>query len=185
LNMSDLAFPNDSELVEIFDLVGDLREAAARLATSVGPDSRNALAPLLRAMNSYYTNKIEGQHTFPADLEAAIEKNFSKEKDTFRRQQLAIAHMRLEKELEPVAVQSAWSPQFGQEWICRIHRELYAQLPDASLAILDAGGAGSRQAATRCAQGNRGHGRLAPRATSRPAAGPSAPFSVSLWRGRL
>src|ERR1700744_3878926 len=91
-NMIEPAFPNDSELVDIFDRVGDLREAAARLTTSVGADSRNALTPLLRAMNSYYTNKIEGQHTYPADLEAAIEKNFSKEQDTFRRQQLAIAH---------------------------------------------------------------------------------------------
>jgi Fic family protein len=139
-NLIEPAFPTDGELVEIFDLIGDLREAAARLATSVGPNSRKALSPLLRAMNSYYTNKIEGQHTYPADLEAAIEKNFSKEQDTFRRQQLAIAHMRLEKELEPVAVQSAWSPQFGQEWICRIHRELYVQLPEASRAILDAAG---------------------------------------------
>lgn len=139
-NMIEPAFPNDSELIEVFDLVADLREAAARLATSVGRDSRGAISPLLRAMNSYYTNKIEGQHTYPADLEAAIEKNFSKEQEVFRRQQLAIAHMRLEKELEPVAVQSTWSNQFDQEWICRIHRELYVQLPEESRVILDATG---------------------------------------------
>ncbi len=28
-----------------------------------------SLAPLLRAMNSYYTNKIEGQHTLPVEIE--------------------------------------------------------------------------------------------------------------------
>ncbi|WGS53413.1 Fic family protein [Paraburkholderia sp. D15] len=137
-NMIEPAFPNDGEMIDVLDKVADLRAAAAQLSASAGPASRDVLAPLLRAMNSYYTNKIEGQHTYPADLEAAIERNFSKEDETYRRQQLAIAHMRLEKELEPVALQSSWAQQFSPEWICRIHRELYMQLPEASLIIKDA-----------------------------------------------
>ena len=36
-----------------------------------------SLAPLLRAMNSYYTNKIEGQHTLPVEIEQALRKEFS------------------------------------------------------------------------------------------------------------
>ena len=38
-----------------------------------GASSRAALALLLRAMNSYYSNKTEGQHTYPADLELALQ----------------------------------------------------------------------------------------------------------------
>lgn len=137
-NMIEPAFPNDGEMIDILDKVADLRAAAAQLPASASQASRDALAPLLRAMNSYYTNKIEGQQTYPADLEAAIERNFSEEDETYRRQQLAIAHMRLEKDLEPVALQSSWAQQFSPDWICRIHRDLYAQLPEASLVIKDA-----------------------------------------------
>jgi len=139
-NMIEPAFPNDGEMVEVLDKVADLRAAAAQLSASAGPASRAVLTPLLRAMNSYYTNKIEGQHTYPADLEAAIEQNFSKESETYRRQQLAIAHMRLETELEPLALQLSWAEQFSQDWISRIHRQLYEQLPEASRVILDAKG---------------------------------------------
>ncbi|WP_323119016.1 Fic family protein [Burkholderia alba] len=139
-NMIEPAFPNDGERVRILDAVADFREGAARLSARVGRDSRNALAPLLRAMNSYDTNRIEGQHTYPAGLEAAIEKNFSVEQETFRRQKLAVAHMQVETELEPVAIRSAWSDQFREEWICRIHRDLYQTRPPPALMILDAQG---------------------------------------------
>jgi Fic family protein len=139
-NMIEPAFPNDGEMVEVLDKVADLRAAAAQLSAGAGPAPRAALAPLLRAMNSYYTNKIEGQHTYPADLEAAIEQNFSSEHETYRRQQLAIAHMKLETELEPLALQLSWAEQFSQDWIFGIHRKLYEQLPEESRVILDAKG---------------------------------------------
>jgi Fic family protein len=110
------------------------------LSTSIGRPSRDALGPLLRAMNSYYTNKIEGQHTYPADLEAAIQKRFSPEHEIHRRQQLAIAYMELEKTLEPVALSLPWATQFSEEWICRLHGDLYKSLPEESRVILDATG---------------------------------------------
>ncbi|SMF08598.1 Fic family protein [Trinickia caryophylli] len=138
--MIEPAFPDDGQMVDVLDRVGDLRAAAARLSASAGPASRAVLTPLLRAMNSYYTNKIEGQQTYPADLEAALEQKFSKEHETYRRQQLALAHMRLEAELEPLALQMSWAEQLSPDWITRIHRQLYEQLPAESRVILDAQG---------------------------------------------
>src|SRR5688572_31643764 len=35
-----------------------------------------ALSPLLRSMNSYYSNKIEGQHTRPVDIQRALNQQF-------------------------------------------------------------------------------------------------------------
>ncbi|WP_250479912.1 MULTISPECIES: Fic family protein [unclassified Caballeronia] len=139
-NMLEPVFPNDWELVPLLEKVADLRESSARLSTSIGTSSRDALGPLLRAMNSYYTNKIEGQHTYPADLEAAIERHFSPEEETYRRQRLAIAHMELEERLEPIAKQASWAEQFSEIWICRIHKELYERLPSESLTISDVSG---------------------------------------------
>ena len=55
-----------------------------------------AIAPLLRAMNSYYTNRIEGQHTLPIEIEQALRHDFAANADTRRRQRLAVAHMNTE-----------------------------------------------------------------------------------------
>jgi len=134
------AFPIDAETILLLDKVADLREKCARLTTSVGPASLTALAPLVRAMNSYYTNKIEGQHSSPADLEAAIERKFSDQDEIHRRQILAIAHMDLEEALEPIALRASWAEQFTPQWICRIHKDLYTQLPEESRVILDSQG---------------------------------------------
>ncbi|MET0792741.1 MAG: hypothetical protein ABW061_14570 [Polyangiaceae bacterium] len=43
-----------------------------RLESSAGSLSAT-LRPLLRAMNSYYTNELEGQQTRPADIERALQ----------------------------------------------------------------------------------------------------------------
>jgi Fic family protein len=139
-NMLEPAFPNDDELVGVMEIVADLRESAVRLCGEVGERSRVSLSTLLRAMNSYYTNKIEGQHTLPVELEAAIGKRFSDDQDVRQRQALAIAHMKLEAELEPVARQMSWNEQFESAWLCRIHRELYEQLPQDFHRVLDGDG---------------------------------------------
>ena len=55
-----------------------------------------SIAPLLRAMNSYYTNRIEGQHTLPIEIEQALRQDFAANADTRRRQRLAVAHMHAE-----------------------------------------------------------------------------------------
>jgi len=92
---------------------------------------------LLRAMNSYYSNKIEGQHTFPADLEQALQQQYSKDQDVRRRQKLAVAHMQVEATLEPEACAMAWGGHFSSDWVQRIHRELYQRLDEDSRVIVD------------------------------------------------
>lgn len=132
--------PNDTEMVSILELVSDLRAECAGLMPHIGVESRIALARILRAMNSYYTNKIEGQHTYPAELENALESNFSSNGDIKKRQQLAIAHMQVEEEFEAIAPGVSWDAMFEQKWISSIHTSLYSKLDDESLIILDEGG---------------------------------------------
>ena len=55
------------------------------------------LRPLLWSMNSYYTNKIEGQHTRPRDIERALHQQFDADKKQARRQRLALAHIQAER----------------------------------------------------------------------------------------
>ena len=51
-------------------------------------------------MISYCTNRIEGQHTRPRELEQALRKDFSGDAKLAARQRLALAHIDTEAELE-------------------------------------------------------------------------------------
>ena len=109
----------------------DLARAATALA---GQPIAGELRGLLRAMNSYYSNRIEGQHTRPHELEQALRKDFSSDAKLAARQRLALAHIDAEVELEARYIgdsgtRALYSPGAAQE----LHRTLFARLPKADL----------------------------------------------------
>ena len=87
------------------------------------------LAPLLRAMNSYYTNRIEGQHTLPVEIEQALRQDFAVNADTRRRQHLAVAHMNTEAWAEAHAGHTDWPLLFEPTVVQALHQHLFEQLP--------------------------------------------------------
>jgi hypothetical protein len=82
--------------------LGPLVERAAELIAEGHQLSSQAgaltvpLRPLLRSMNSYYTNRIEGQHTRPADIDRALAHHFDADVSLASKQRLAIAHIETE-----------------------------------------------------------------------------------------
>jgi Fic family protein len=91
------------------------------------------LAPMLRAMNSYYTNRIEGQHTLPAEIEQALRQDFAADADTRRRQRLAVAHMATEAWAAEHAAHTDWPHLFEPSVVQVLHQHLFSQLPPADL----------------------------------------------------
>ena len=81
-------------------LAGDVAARALALKGRLHPATEARLAELLRSVNSYYSNRIEGQHTHPHDIEQALKQSYSKEPDKARRQRVAIAHIEAQKEME-------------------------------------------------------------------------------------
>ncbi|MCX7178128.1 MAG: Fic family protein, partial [Proteobacteria bacterium] len=75
-------------------------ERSLRLAGSAHPATMTSLRELVRAMNSYYSNRIEGQSTHPLNIERALRRDFSEQPDVARLQRLALAHIEAEQELE-------------------------------------------------------------------------------------
>jgi Fic family protein len=109
----------------------DLAMAATAMA---GQPLAGELRTLLRAMNSYYSNRIEGQHTRPVELEQALRKDFSNNANLAARQRLAIAHMQAEQVLEarftgPGGLMRLYTPEAVQD----IHRALFERLPEPDL----------------------------------------------------
>ncbi len=119
-------------------MLGPLQELAAQLITEchtlrgqAGEPIVRALRPKLRAMNSYYTNKIEGQHTRPAEIERAIQKNFNADAALAKKQRVAVAHMEVEQQLETALNKTAPGEAFSPQIVCEIHGLLYSKLLEA------------------------------------------------------
>jgi Fic family protein len=101
-------------------------EQSLRLGGAAHPSTVESLRELVRAMSSYYSNRIEGQSTHPHDIARALAKDFSNEPHVARLQRLAVAHIEAERALESVAANAAAS--LTGAFVRRAHQELYGRL---------------------------------------------------------
>ena len=62
---------------EAVDLALELTAKSAAFRSSLPPAMRMGLADLVRAMNCYYSNLIEGHDTHPIDIERALKNDYS------------------------------------------------------------------------------------------------------------
>lgn len=124
-------YPEERVLGPLLERAGTLSHEAARLGSDAGRPVAAALRPWLRAMNSYYTNKIEGQHTRPADIERALHRRFDADKKLAKKQRLAVTHMRAEEQLEVSQQRVEPRDLFTSAHVREIHKVLYDGLPQA------------------------------------------------------
>lgn len=132
--MADLSlfqplFPENRVLGPLLELAAELVAECHRLGGQAGAPLVRALCPKLRAMNSYYTNKIEGQHTRPADIERALRREFDADAALAKKQRLAIAHMEVEEHLEQRLGRTVPRELFSPSLVREIHGLLYGKLP--------------------------------------------------------
>lgn len=123
--------PADARMEPLLAKAHDLSRVATALAgTRVPPELRS----LLRSMNSYYTNRIEGQHTRPHEIDQALRQDFSTDAALAAKQRLAIAHIEAEQALElRYATADGAQALYTLEALQDIHRALFARLPAADL----------------------------------------------------
>src|ERR1700744_1984261 len=93
-------FPEERVLDPLLERTTELVDSSQKLLAVHETPLAAALIPQLRAMNSYYTNKIEGQHTTPARIEAALKRDYSADIAERKKQHLAMAHIATEAALE-------------------------------------------------------------------------------------
>lgn len=123
--------PGELRQAPLLTKAHDLSRAAAALsATAVAPELRS----LLRAMNSYYTNRIEGQHTQPHELEQALRQDYSRNLELAARQRLALAHMAAEAELEQrYSGDAGAAALYSVAAVQDLHHSLFSRLPATDL----------------------------------------------------
>src|SRR6478609_11642940 len=69
-------FPTDRS-GELHEIAAELLRKSARLSAALHPVTRQTVVALLRSMNSYYSNLIEGHNTHPAAIEKALRNDYS------------------------------------------------------------------------------------------------------------
>ncbi|HTH74634.1 MAG TPA: Fic family protein [Trinickia sp.] len=126
--------PGEHKLDALRLLAADVIRGAGDLAAHGMPRLRALLRDALRPMNSYYTNKIEGQHTEPLLIQRAMRRDFSGSPDEARRQRVAVAHIETERWSETVWTSFDSEAFFAPETVSDIHRHLHAQLQPEDLA---------------------------------------------------
>jgi Fic family protein len=115
--------PSDSHLEPSLEKAYDLISHSRSLA---GINLPTELRTLLRSMNSYYSNRIEGQHTLPCEIEKALVQDFSNNTELAAKQHLAIAHIKAEETLEQRYLgENSVKALYSISGIQDIHRELF------------------------------------------------------------
>ena len=116
--------------VRLSELTCEILKASGRLTGQVhSPLVLQRVADLVREMNCYYSNLIEGHKTIPRDIERAMKRDFAHDQTQRDSQQLSLAHIAVEKLMEErLAGESVdvYSPDF----LCWLHREFYTRLPE-------------------------------------------------------
>jgi Fic family protein len=123
----------------IADTVAELAAAAATLGNTLHPRTAANLADLVRIMNAYYSNLIEGHNTRPKDIERALAGNL--DEDTGRRnlQLEAAAHVRVQAEVDRMAAEGRLGEPASVDFIRWLHREFYRDAPEEVLRVHGAG----------------------------------------------
>jgi Fic family protein len=113
---------------QLEDLAITLAIKAGQLTQGLHPTLVRSLAALVRSMNCYYSNLIEGHRTHPLDIERALAQDFSDNPEQRNLQMEAKAHIEVQTllDLDPTWQQlDVVSPEFFQQ----LHREFYQRLP--------------------------------------------------------
>lgn len=142
-----MKIPDDGETVGLFeplmvsegsparaglnDLVLELAEKSAAFRSGLPPSISEALADLVRAMNCYYSNLIEGHDTHPIDIERAMRNDYSADPKKRNLQLEAKAHVAVQKWIDETGMAEPTAPAS----IIELHRRFCDLLPPELLFV--------------------------------------------------
>jgi Fic family protein len=121
--------------VAITDVVAELAAKAATLGSVLNPRTASNLADLVRIMNTYYSNLIEGHNTRPRDIERALAGKLDEDEGRRNLQLEAKAHVRVQSDIDRMFAEGQLPDPTSSDFILRLHREFYLDAPESMLRI--------------------------------------------------
>ena len=125
--------------VEITDTLAALTAAAERLGNRLHPSTVANLADLVRVMNCYYSNLIEGHNTTPRDIERALANDLDGEEIRRNLQIEARAHIRVQRMIDRRYAEGTLPEPASADFLRWLHHEFYDEAPEAMLWVEGAG----------------------------------------------
>ena len=119
---------------ELTDLALELAQRSAGFRRSLPESLLSSLATLVRAMNCYYSNLIEGHDTHPVDIERALQGDYSKDAKRRDLQLEAMAHIAVQQWIDEGGLRG-WA--VAAHSIREIHRRFCEALPEDLLWVED------------------------------------------------
>ncbi|WFE77057.1 Fic family protein [Roseinatronobacter sp. S2] len=143
-----MTIPDDGEMIGLFeplmvaegaparaglnDLALELAEKSAAFRSGLPPSMACALADLVRAMNCYYSNLIEGHATHPIDIERAMQGDYSADLTKRNLQLEAKAHVTVQKWIDEDGMPD---PPTAPQSVVALHRRFCELLPPELLFV--------------------------------------------------
>ena len=126
--MEPMVLSGDSrQRVALTDMALDLAARSAGFRRSLPPGIHAALADLVRAMNCYYSNLIEGHDTHPVDIERALKNDYSADPGKRNLQREAKSHIVVQQWIDGGGLTGRAVTQGGLK---EIHRRFCEHLPE-------------------------------------------------------
>jgi Fic family protein len=116
------------------DLAVELAAASSGFRRSLPSGIVAPLAGLVRAMNCYYSNLIEGHNTHPVDIERAMKNDYSADRERRNLQLEAKAHVAVQSWIDDGGVRGRVTTL---DAISEVHRRFSALLPNELLVVTD------------------------------------------------
>lgn len=118
--------------IELSNLALDLVAESNRLAGMLHPIVQASVGNLIRSMNCYYSNLIEGHDTHPRDIDRALARDYSTEPRKRELQDEAVAHIEVQRMIDrgddpPVEPAS-------RDYILWLHKSFCERLPAEMLS---------------------------------------------------
>ena len=125
-------FPRDGN-ADLTDLAVDLIAKASHLSGQIQWTVRESIGDLVRSMNCYYSNLIEGHNTHPCDIDAALADDYSSDPKRRMLQLEARAHIEVQRLID-YGDDPEESP-YSAAYIRWVHEEFCRRLPDELLWV--------------------------------------------------
>jgi Fic family protein len=116
------------------NLAFDLAREASELSAQLPPVVRLSVADLVRSMNCYYSNLIEGHNTHPRDIDRALAADYSSDPHRRDLQLEARAHIEVQQMIDS-RVDELPRPTASRTFVEWTHREFCKRLPESLLVV--------------------------------------------------
>lgn len=118
---------------DLNDLAFDLVSKASSFAGMLNPVVSKSMGTLVRSMNCYYSNLIEGHDTTPREIDRALAEDYSTEPKKRALQKEAVAHIDVQRMIDGGLAPDFYPISSGYgEWL---HKEFCDRLPEELLWV--------------------------------------------------